>query len=289
MLARRLLARDVYDCFVLVDDGIATVQRALWDSFDTAHPRYMADHPFAGTIGSFYRFVDDQIGDLLELVDDDTIVAIVSACGAQALHSEIALNEWLLATGELVLMGVPDVPTTLERCTVDWEHTRAWAGDAGAIYLNVAGREPQGTVPADQIEQAGASIAERLRALAGPDGAPGAVEVYRPGALYAATNGVAPDLIALCTRPGWRPTAALGYGETWIGALDARLEAACESPSGFLALHDPQNRDNKGQLTEATIYDIVPTLLAALEQPIPARLRGRPLLMQPGGHSSQGV
>jgi predicted AlkP superfamily phosphohydrolase/phosphomutase len=273
MLARRLLARDVYDCFVLVDDGLATVQRRLWDSFDPAHPRYIPDHPFAGTIGSFYRFVDDQLFELLELVDDETIVAIVSAGGAQALHGELALNEWLIAQGELVLRSAPDGPATLEQCEIDWELTRAWAGDDGAIYLNVAGREPLGAIPADQVEQARTRLAAQLRALADADGTP-AVEVYRPESLYAATQGVAPDLIAICARPGWRTTTTIGAGSVWVGAAETRLDAACETADGFLVVYDPRNLGGGRQLDEATIYDIAPTLLQLLAQPIPSRLRG---------------
>jgi predicted AlkP superfamily phosphohydrolase/phosphomutase len=273
MLARRLLARDVYDCFVLVDDGLATVQRTLWDSFDPAHPRYIPDHPFAGTIGSFYRFVDDQLFELLELVDEETIVAIVSVGGAQALHGELALNEWLIAQGELALRSAPDGPATLEQCEIDWELTRAWAGDDGAIYLNVAGREPLGAIPADQVEQARTRLAAQLRALTDLDGTP-AVEVYRPESLYAATQGVAPDLIAICARPGWRTTATVGTGSVWVGAREARLDAACETPDGFLVLYDPRNLGGGRQLDEATIYDIAPTLLELLAQPIPSRLRG---------------
>ncbi|HJZ49837.1 MAG TPA: alkaline phosphatase family protein, partial [Roseiflexaceae bacterium] len=59
-LARRLLARDTYDCFVLYDDGIAAVQRVLWHALDTTHPRYRPNHPSAGVISAFYRFVDEQ-------------------------------------------------------------------------------------------------------------------------------------------------------------------------------------------------------------------------------------
>ena len=123
-LARRLLARDTYDCFILYDDGIATVQRALWDALDPAHRRYQPDHPSAAVISTFYRFVDDQIADLLELIDDNTIVALVSACGAQALDGEPALNDWLIEQGDLVLHARPDRPATLDECIVDWAHTR---------------------------------------------------------------------------------------------------------------------------------------------------------------------
>jgi predicted AlkP superfamily phosphohydrolase/phosphomutase len=279
-LARRLLARDLYDCFVLVDDGIATIQRVLWDSFDTAHPRYSADNPFAGTVGSFHRFVDDQLFELLELVDDDTVVAIVAPGGMQALHGELSLNEWLIAQGDLVLRHQPPGLVALEQCEVDWERTRAWAGEAGAIYLNVAGREPLGSIPASELESARVELAERLRALVDADGH-SALEVQRPEALYVTAQGVAPDLIAVSTRPGWRTAATLGAG-VWAETRAVRrynasawLDAACATPDGFLLVYDPHNLGGGRQLDDATIYDIAPTLLALFGQPIPARMRGR--------------
>jgi predicted AlkP superfamily phosphohydrolase/phosphomutase len=273
MLARRLLARDTYDCFVLVDDGIATVQRALWASFDLAHPRYTPGHPFAGAIGAFYRFVDDQLFELLELVDDETLIVIVSPGGASALHGELALNEWLIAQGQLVLRSAPSGPLRLDQCDVDWEHTRAWAGDAGAIYLNIAGREPEGVVPNDQAEMTRARLAEQLRALRAPNGQP-ALDVYRPEALFSARQGVAPDLLVACVQPGWRTTADVGLGGVWRSARSADMDAAGDTAEGFLIVYDPRSVGGGRKLDDATIYDIVPTLLTLLDQPIPARLRG---------------
>ena len=286
-LARRLLARDTYDCFILYDDGIATVQRALWDALDAAHRRYQPDHPSAAVISAFYRFVDEQIADLLELIDDNTIVALVSACGAQALDGELALNDWLIEQGDLVLHTRPDRPAMLEECDVDWAHTRAWAGADGAIYLNIAGREPQGAIPAAEADSAAANLSARLRALGSGDLAdpppngddlPPAVDVYRPAALYSAIRGVAPDLLAVCTQPGWRPSALIGRGWPWVPTSAVPMDAACESPSGLFVIDDPHNRNGGQEQTGATIYDIVPTLLTLLGQPIPSRLRGRALI-----------
>ena len=286
-LARKLLARDTYDCFILYDDGIATVQRALWDSLDPAHRRYRPDHPSAAVISAFYRFVDEQIADLLELIDDNTIVALVAACGAQALDGELALNDWLIEQGDLVLHARPDRPATLEECDIDWAHTRAWAGDDGAIYLNIAGREPQGIIPATEAEFAAQELATRLRALHGadPSDAPPnaadlqpAVEGYPPAVLYSAVRGVAPDLLAICTQPGWRPSALIGRGSPWVHTGTVPMDAACESSSGLFVIYDPHNLSDRRELTGTTIYDMVPTLLALLGQPIPARLRGRALI-----------
>jgi predicted AlkP superfamily phosphohydrolase/phosphomutase len=280
-LARRLLARELYDCFILVDDGIAAAQRALWDSFDTAHPRYRPDTPFAGAVGSFHRFVDDQLFELLELVDDDTVVVIVAPGGMQALHGELALNEWLIEQGDLALRDQPAGAATLEQCEIDWERTRAWAGEGGSIYLNVAGREPLGNIPADQLDSARAELANRLRALVDSDGRP-ALEVHLPETLYAATQGITPDLIAVSARPGWRTTATVGRGDVWVRTRaderqDAagRLDAAYETSDGFLLVYDPRNLGGGRQLDDATIYDVVPTLLALFGLPAPARLRGQ--------------
>jgi predicted AlkP superfamily phosphohydrolase/phosphomutase len=238
-------------------------------------------------ISAFYRFIDEQIADLLELIDDNTVVALVSACGAQALDGELALNDWLIEQGELRLRTRPDRTARLEECAVDWARTRAWAGPDGTLHLNIAGREPQGAIPAADADAAAERLAVRLRALPGPDAshAPQAageslpeVEVYRPAALYAAVRGVAPDLLAVCTRPGWRPSALVGRGSPWVHTEAASMDSACESPSGLFVIYDPHNLGGGRELAGATIYDIVPTLLTLLGQPIPPRLRGRALI-----------
>ena len=161
-----------------------------------------------------------------------------------------------------------------------------WAGDDGAIYLNIAGREPQGVIPAAEADWAAGDLAARLRALGGSepadtpnaDNLPPAVEVYRPAALYSTVRGVAPDLLAICTRPGWRPSALIGRGSPWVHTGAAAMDAACELPSGLFVIYDPHNPIGGQELTGATIYDMVPTLLALLDQPIAARLRGRALI-----------
>ncbi|GEM_PF-853498 len=274
MLARRLLARDSYDCFVVAIDGIATIQRLLWDSFDSSHPRYTEEHPFAGTIGSFYRFVDDQLFELLELVDDDTIVAVVSPGGVRSLLGEFALNEWLIEQGDLVLHTPPQQPGELALASVDWARTRAWADDNGAIYLNVAGREPQGTIAQEQVEQVRRELIERLQGLTDPTGER-VLQVQRPELLFPSLQGVAPDLLVAYNRPGWRVTAQVGRGDVWCDARSVQMDAAVETPYGFMVLYDPHNLGGGRQLDDAMLADVVPTLLTLLGHNIPARLRGR--------------
>lgn len=283
-IARRMLARENYDCFVLCDDGIAQVQRLLWHTIDVSHLRHTPDQPLADTISAFYRFISDQIGELLELVDDNTVIAVVSASGAQPLDGELALNDWLIAEGELRLRSAPSVPSPLAECDVDWAATRAWAGANGAIYLNIAGREPAGCVPAEQADQLLASLTARLHALRSPL-APASdsalLAAYQPEALYGSAQGIAPDLLAICSQPGWRTNALAGHASPWLSARSHALDAACDSPRGMFAIYDPQNPAGGRLIEGTTIFDILPTLLELFDTPAPARARGRALLSKP--------
>ena len=52
-------------------------------------------------------YLDEEIGEVLELLDDDTIVLVVSDHGAQRLDGGFCVNEWLVREGLLVLQSAP--------------------------------------------------------------------------------------------------------------------------------------------------------------------------------------
>ena len=78
---------------------------------------------------------------------------VVSDHGAQCMHGGIALNEWLIRRGDLVLQSPPTAPSRLEGLKIDWAKTTAWGagGYYGRLFLNVKGREPQGLIAAGGI------------------------------------------------------------------------------------------------------------------------------------------
>jgi len=100
----------------------------------------------------YYRSLDSEVGSLIEGLGDDTALMVVSDHGAQAMFGGIQINEWLVQNGYLTLVDPPSQQTPIGRCTIDWPRTRVWAdgGYYSRIFLNVKGREPQGTIdPAD--------------------------------------------------------------------------------------------------------------------------------------------
>jgi len=67
----------------------------------------------------------------------------------------ICINEWLIRNGYLKLEAYPAVPTPIDKARVDWSATKAWGdgGYYGRLFLNVNGREPNGTLDPRDYEK----------------------------------------------------------------------------------------------------------------------------------------
>ena len=63
---------------------------------------------------------------------------------------------------------------------VDWSRTSAYALGLGGIYLNLEGREAQGTVKPDVADEVRTAIIDRLGGLVDPAGGTVAVRRVRP-------------------------------------------------------------------------------------------------------------
>ena len=95
---------------------------------------------------------------------------------------------------------------------VDWEKTKAWGdgGYYGRCFLNVAGREPQGTIPAGDYEKVRAELKEKLEAITDEQGVNIGTRAFRPEELYRAVGNVAPDLIVYFGDLDWRSIGSVG-------------------------------------------------------------------------------
>ena len=109
-LARHLMATKPWDFFMMVEMGTDRVHHAFWQYFDPDHHRYEPGNPFESVIGDYYEHVDRKIGELLEVMPDDAHVLVVSDHGAQCMDGGIALNEWLIQKGYLVLRRAAQGP-----------------------------------------------------------------------------------------------------------------------------------------------------------------------------------
>src|SRR5690606_3367353 len=145
---RHLMTNHEWDYFQFVEIGLDRVHHGFWQYFDPQHVLYEAGNPYENVIPDYYRHLDEEIGRLLELVDDDTAIAIVSDHGAQRLDGGFCVNEWLIRQGLLVLNEYPAEITPFSKLDVDWSRTRVWSegGYYARVFFNVRGREPQGVI-----------------------------------------------------------------------------------------------------------------------------------------------
>jgi predicted AlkP superfamily phosphohydrolase/phosphomutase/GT2 family glycosyltransferase len=273
---KRLLSRQHYDFFMTVDMGVDRIHHALWKPMDPNHPRHTPGHPFASAIHNYYQFIDHQIADLLSLVDDNTIVVVVSDHGAKPMVGGICLNEWLIQQGYLVLHDYPSTPVPLEKCQVDWARTRAWGagGYYGRLFLNVQGREPQGCVAPDAYETLRDELVAQLEGLPDHTGQQSGTRVFKPEAIYRQVQGIAPDLLVYFGDLDWRSVGQVGIGQIYTFENDTGPDEANHAQHGMVILYDPRRSGPGQQVDDISIYDIAPTLLHLLEQPIPEHMRG---------------
>jgi predicted AlkP superfamily phosphohydrolase/phosphomutase len=278
-VAQHLLTEYEPDMLMLVEMGVDRIHHALWKQMDPRHPQYVPNAPFSEAIHDYYRHVDERIGELLQHCGDETAVLVVSDHGARPLMGGVCINEWLQAAGYLTLHEQPSRPVPLDKAAIDWQHTKVWGagGYYGRIFMNVRGREPEGIIPPADCERERTVLAERLRAMVGPDGQPLGNRVFTPQQLYRSVRGIAPDLIVYFGDLAWRSVGTIGSGELYTAENDTGPDDANHAQYGMLIFHDPQRPGKGQQLENAQIYDVLPTLLARYGLQAPPGLRGKTL------------
>ena len=197
----------------MVEMGTDRIHHALWDNMDPAHRFYEAGNKFENAIHDYYKEVDREIGELLKFADAKTDVLVVSDHGAKRMDGGICVNEWLMANGYLALKEQPQSAVPLSKVKIDWPRTKAW-GDGGyyaRVFLNVAGREPEGTIAPEDYEKVRDELIAGLKVDPGRKRARYRHAGFPPGGALqgGARRGAGSDrlfrrsLLAL-SRHGWR-------------------------------------------------------------------------------------
>ena len=278
-LAKHLLQTKPWDFFMMVEMGTDRVHHAFWQYMDQSHHRYEPGNPFETVIPDYYEHVDRKIGELLEVIPADTHIVVVSDHGAQCMDGGIALNEWLVQQGYLVLLEPPTQPSRLETLKVDWAKTTAWGsgGYYGRLFLNVRGREPRGLVEPDQYEATRDKLIRELEALGDPAGQPIGTRVLKPESLYQTTKGIAPpDLFVYFGNLRWRSVGTVGTGMIHTFENDTGPDDANHAQDGMIILTGPGVLP-EGPVPGMEIRDLAPTVLGWFGLPIPADFQGHPI------------
>ncbi|GGS67072.1 alkaline phosphatase family protein [Streptomyces griseoviridis] len=274
-VARHLATHQDWEFLSFVDMGPDRLHHGFWKYCDPGHPRHEPGNPYENLFRDYYRALDRHIGDFLECLPENTSVLVVSDHGAQPMVGGLFINEWLRREGLLVLAKEPAGPTPMARAHVDWKRTTAWAegGYYGRIFLNVEGREPEGTVPAGEYDATLDRIASALERLPDDQGNPMGTRALRPEQLYPEVNGIAPDLLVYVGNLRWRALATLGMGQgLYTTENDTGPDHANHGDTGILVLDTPGIAP--GRAEDLSLYDVAPALRELLGLPGGGRLPG---------------
>ncbi len=288
-----LLRNQEWDYFHYVDIGLDRVHHGFWDSYDPKHVQHVPGNPFQNVIPEYYRWIDSQVGEVLEMLDNDTIVLLVSDHGARRLDGGFVVNEWLVREGLLVLDEQPTQVTPLSKLKVNWAKTKVWSegGYYARVFLNVQSREPQGAIPKEDYGRFRDELKAKFEALTDDKGQPLGSLVFKPEEIYKSVQNVAPDLIVHFGALAWRSIGGVGYGRLHVQENDTGPDACNHAQFGMFLLAAP-NCPLHGEYTGAKLLDIAPTLLDLAGYDIPPSMQGRSLVAgmeknAPGGGSEE--
>jgi predicted AlkP superfamily phosphohydrolase/phosphomutase len=266
------------DYFQFVDIGLDRIHHGFWNCFDKRHVQYEPGNLHEGVIPEYYRWIDEQIGNVLSLLDKDTIVLVVSDHGAQRLDGGFAVNEWLTREGLLALEEFPKEVTPFNNLKINWTKTKVWSegGYCARVFFNVKEREPQGVIPVTEYNTFQDEMKARFEGLTDDKGRPLNSLVFKPIEIYKDVRNVAPDLIVHFGGLYWRSIGGVGYGRLHVQENDTGPDACNHAQFGMFLLSAP-NCTLRGELHGARLLDIAPTLLDLAGYEIPNSMQGRSL------------
>jgi predicted AlkP superfamily phosphohydrolase/phosphomutase len=272
-----------------VFDTTDRVQHMFWRYLEEDHPaaRKVPRDQRPNLIEDLYCRMDALVGRVMQQIDDDTLLLVVSDHGFKSFARCVNLNAWLHQNGYLALKpGKSESGDWFE--DVDWSRTRAYTMGLNGLYLNLKGRERRGVIePGEEAEALKAELRTRLDGLIDPSsGRTGITGVFDCDAMYAGPYvDNAPDLIV-----GY----GAGFRASWdsvMGKITRQIfEDNLKAWSGDHCI-DPRLvpgvlfSNRKIAEEEPAIVDVAPTILKLFGLGLPAHLDGKPWMLTPNRNS----
>lgn len=278
-VVRHYLEHAEWEYFHFVNIALDRIHHGFWKYMDPHHPDYEPGNPYEGVIADFYLHLDEEVGRILELLDEDTAVLVVSDHGAQALKGGFCVNEWLVEQELLVLKDYPTEVTPFGKLNVDWSRTKVWSegGYYARVFFNVRGREPDGVIEPDEYDRFRGEMKAKFEGTTGPDGVRLGTLVFLPQEIYRQVRNVAPDLVVHFGALDWRSIGDVGYkGRVHLRENDSGPDDCNHAQFGAFVIAAP-NVPELGEIAGARLLDIAPTLMEVGGYDIPEAFQGRSL------------
>jgi predicted AlkP superfamily phosphohydrolase/phosphomutase len=278
-VARRLVRNKPWDYFMLVEMGPDRLHHVFWQHYDPKHPKYEPGNRFEQAFRDYYLFLDREVGALLEALPEDCVTIVMSDHGARPMIGGVTFNDWLMRQGYLAMSEDLAGPTPIAEAPIDWSRTVAWGdgGYYGRLFLNVKGREPEGTVEPSDYERTRDELVQALETMPGPDGTPLGTKVFKPQDVYPEVRGLAPDLIVYFGDLEWRSVGTVGSREVFTYENDTGPDGANHDRNGVFIMAGAPGQAT-GKRDGLRLIDVGPTIAGLYGLEMPADAQGRSFL-----------
>jgi predicted AlkP superfamily phosphohydrolase/phosphomutase len=293
---RHLMTAHPTDAVMVVLTEADRVGHHYWHYTDTSHPRYepAADRGWDEAMARVYAAIDAAIGNLLDLVDDDTTVVLVSDHGLGQGRHGLAVHRVLEEAGLLSTDAGDDPGAGVASWFaeggrhVDFRRTRLYLPVPGSNGLNVnqRGRQLRGIVPPRERGRIVAEAVDLLSGLRTPEGAPVFRAVLPREEAYPGPFCLrAPDVLLQPADETVLVTSEL-TGEPWRPSQQSGLHRY----QGIWAQRSPRTVPGRREGT-VPLVDVAPTMLADLGLAGPDDIHGRPLtdVLTPSARSAHSA
>ncbi len=270
------------ELFVLVMVSADRVQHALWGQM--SHPLrqgHQREWKYGNAVLDSYVQLDDCLGRVFTLLDDDITLIVMSDHGFGNLHKDVYLNRFLIKTGFMKEKDNQwnrpfDMGNPFE--CIDWRQTKAYShGLFGNIFINVKGREPAGIIPkGDQYEEVIDSLIDYLYEIRDPDdGGKVVTRIYRREELYHGPYVEnAPDLLVDMRNYGYITRGGHEFAGDGLFSKPKINHSGNHRLNGMAFIRGPNIKPGF-RMPEITITDLAPTILYVMGVPIPDDMDGR--------------
>ena len=279
-VGRSLVTTKPWDFFMICEIAPDRLHHVFWQYFDPTHPLYEPGNKYEGAFADYYRFLDDQVGSILEVLPEDVITIVMSDHGARPMMGGLCFNDWLIQEGYMTLAEpVTNGPVPIKDVKIDWSKTVAWGdgGYYGRLFMNVKGREPQGVIQPARYEQTRDELIAKLESAPGPHGEPLGTKVLKPQDVYPDVRGAAPDLIVYFGDLAWRSMGSVGNPSLYTYENDTGPDGANHDRTGVFAMVGAPGQ-RTGRVDGLRLVDVGPSILSLYGIDAPEGAQGRSFL-----------
>ncbi|HLP60127.1 MAG TPA: alkaline phosphatase family protein [Candidatus Deferrimicrobium sp.] len=264
--------------FSSLDQG----QHMFWALKDKEHPFYHPEESLKCNYinDELYRQHDQVLGELLKKISPGVKIMVMSDHGFAPYRREFHLGTWLFNEGYLKL-NMDKIDTELSLFDyVDWGNTKAYGLGLNGLYLNLAGREGEGSVKPQEKRKLLEEIKAKLEQFKDPkNGVQVVTEAFISEDHYSKDFlDRAPDIIVGCNS-GYRISGASALGtlnpQPVTDNMDWWSGDHCMNPRHVPASFIANFKINK-QMPH--IMDIAPTILKCFGIENPPTMRGKSLI-----------